>query len=133
MSPSYFLFILQLNDKFQNIFEMNLNLFGFSIKTNIYWVGVFILVVTLTSTLFLRLLLIKQYKNSSTDQVLGGNKKNFSSSELEERNGGVIPFLLGNILPTVVVVGDKVSVTIFMFLILQFLLFVLIISFVKLS
>lgn len=122
MAPAYFLFLLQIDDKFDQPFDITL----FKIDFNVYiWCGVIFLLLLMLS-LGLKSLLIKQYKNPSTDQVLNNEKDRFKSSNLEERNGSVISFLLGNILPAVLILEENLLVAILTFIIIQILIYTLI-------
>lgn len=122
MAPAYFLFLLQIDDKFDQPFDITL----FKIDFNVYiWCGVIFLLLLMLS-LGLKSLLIKQYKNPSTDQILNNEKDRFKSSNLEERNGSVISFLLGNILPAVLILEENLLVAILTFIIIQILIYTLI-------
>lgn len=122
MAPAYFLFLLQIDDKFDQPFDITL----FKIDFNVYiWCGVIFLLLLMLS-LGLKSLLIKQYKNPSTDQVLNNEKDRFKSSNLKERNGSVISFLLGNILPAVLILEENLLVAILTFIIIQILIYTLI-------
>lgn len=126
MTPSYLLFVLHLNQEYKNMLIYNLNFNEIKIVIDVYWISVLITLFSVLLTWTLKYLLIYQYSNPSTDQVLGESKKYFSPRSLEEINGGVISFLLGNILPAVVIVGDEISTTLFSFIFLQFILYILI-------
>ncbi|HGH0883944.1 TPA: antibiotic resistance protein VanZ, partial [Staphylococcus pseudintermedius] len=78
----------------------------FGIRFNIFvWLGILILFFVILLIL-LKGVLIYQYTNSSTDQVLGEGKEKFKENRLKEKNGDVISFLLGNILPAVFIIEE---------------------------
>ncbi|MED3034056.1 antibiotic resistance protein VanZ [Bacillus tropicus] len=126
MSPAYFLFLLQIDDKYKHPFKMKWNIKIATIDLNIYWWCGLLFIILMLFILILRILLIKQYTASSTNQVLPSNRKTFEEDELEERNGSVISFLLGNILPAVLVIEGNLCVAIIIFIIIQMLIYVLI-------
>lgn len=128
MSPSYVLFILQLNEKFPNMFPIKFSIFGKNLHLNSSVSICIALLLIMILGIFLKKLLIYQYKYSSTDEVLGNDKKLFSSSNIENRNSGVVSFLLGNILPAVIVVGDSVFCATIVFVSFQIILYVLIMA-----
>lgn len=119
MSPAYFLFLLQIDDKFKHPFKMKWNIKIVTIDLNIYWWCGLLFIILILFILILRILLIKQYTASSTNQVLPPNRKTFEEDKLEERNGSVISFLLGNILPAVLIIEGNLCVAIIIFIIIQ--------------
>ncbi|OZI10193.1 antibiotic resistance protein VanZ [Bacillaceae bacterium SAS-127] len=126
MSPAYFLFLLQIDDKFKHPFNVKLNVKVATIDLNIYWWCGLLFVILFFLTWVLRRLLVKQYTLSSTNQVLSDDKEPFKEAELEEKNGNVISFLLGNILPAVLIIEGNLSAAIIVFIIIQVLIYVLI-------
>ncbi len=124
MSPAYLLFFIQLHYKFEDTFDGGI----FGIRFNIFvWLGILILFFVILLIL-LKGVLIYQYTNSSTNQVLGEGKEKFKENKLKERNGDVISFLLGNILPAVLIIEEDLFITILTFLIIQVLIYVLVIK-----
>ncbi|WP_241774590.1 MULTISPECIES: antibiotic resistance protein VanZ [Lysinibacillus] len=126
MSPAYFLFLLQLDDKFQHPFKMNWNIKIVTIDINVYWWCGLLFIILFFLTWFLRFLLTQQYINSSTNQVLPGNRKSFEESELEEINGNTMSFLLGNIIPAVLIIEGNLYGAIIVFIVIQILIYTLI-------
>lgn len=123
MSPAYLLFFIQLYYKFGDTFDDVI----FGIRFNIFvWLGILILFFVILLIL-LKGVLIYQYTNSSTDQVLGEGKEKFKENKLKEKNGDVISFLLGNILPAVFIIEEDLFITILTFLIIQVLIYFLVI------
>lgn len=124
MSPAYLLFFIQLYYKFGDTFDDVI----FGIRFNIFvWLGILILFFVILLIL-LKGVLIYQYTNSSTDQVLGEGKEKFKENKLKEKNGDVISFLLGNILPAVFIIEEDLFITILTFLIIQVLIYFLVIK-----
>ena len=128
MSPAYFLFLLQLDDKFQHPFKVMWNIKIATIDINIYWWCGLLFIMLFFLTRFLKFLLIQQYINSSTNQVLPDSRKPFEEDELEEINGNVISFLLGNIIPAVLIIEGNLYAAIIVFIVIQILIYVLIIK-----
>lgn len=130
MSPSYVLFILQLYEKFPKMFPMKVSIFGNNLSLDISASTCIVLLIIMIMVLgvFLKMLLLHQYKDPSTDEVLGDDKKLFSSSNIVARNSGVVSFLLGNILPAVIVVGDSKFIAVAVFISFQIILYMLIMS-----
>lgn len=126
MSPAYFLFLLQIDDKFEQPFDYGWTFKFTTIHLNIYWWCGLLFFIILFLSLLLRGLLIRQYTNSSTDQILPTEKDSFKEGNLEERNGNVISFLLGNILPAVLIIESDLYLSILVFITMQILIYVLI-------
>lgn len=128
MSPAYFLFLIQIDDKFSKPFNYHLIFYDVTLQINIFgWCGL-LLVFILVLTLLLKFILIRQYTKSSTDQVLAPEKNYFKESNLEEKNGNIISFLLGNILPAVFIIESNLLLSICIFVILQVIIFILIVK-----
>ncbi|NGZ74072.1 antibiotic resistance protein VanZ [Saccharibacillus alkalitolerans] len=122
MSPAYLLFLLQLNKKFNKPFDCTV--FGFHV-TIYHWCMLALLVLACLAVL-LRSLLYWQFNKGIGDPVLAPQLPHFSKNNLAERNGSVIAFLLGTILPAVLVMENSLVESLAVFIILQFILFVLI-------
>lgn len=52
----------------------------------------------------------------------------FSKINIEESNGNVISFLLGNIIPVVLIMENSINETIIVFILLQLIIFILIVK-----
>lgn len=126
MSPAYFLFLLQIDDKFNQPLNKELKFNGVTIFLNVYWWCGILFILVFMLAFFLRVLLIRQYTNSSTDQVLAPDKDYFKENNLEERNGNVISFLLGTVIPAVLIIESNIFVAFVVFIVIQILIYVLI-------
>lgn len=122
MSPAYLLFLLQSNHKFNQPFDRSI--LGF--QTTIYmWCG-FLLAFLILTALFLKHLLYKQFQRGNGTPVADIDLHHFSKNNIAESNGSVTSFLLGNILPAVLVLEHSLSEAIVLFILLQFIIFILI-------
>jgi len=126
MSPAYILFLLQIDDKFKNPLNKELEFGDFSIMLDIYWWCGFLLLIFILLGFLLRALLINQYIKSSTDQVLPPKKEYFEENTLEERNGNVISFLLGTVIPAVLIIESDLKIAVAVFIVIQILIYILI-------
>lgn len=122
MSPAYFLFLLQVNEKFDQPFDKVI----YGLNFNIYvWCAIlFTFVVILALTL--KKLLYIQYTKGLGTPVMPNKFQKFSESNIEESNGNVISFLLGNIIPVVLIMENSINEAIIVFIILQLIIFILI-------
>lgn len=126
MSPAYFLFLLQIDDKFDQPLNKVLKFKRIIIFLDIYWWCGILFVLVVIMAFFLKILLIRQYTNSSTDQVLAPDRDYFKENKLEEINGNVISFLLGNVIPAVLIIESNISIAFVVFIIIQILIYILI-------
>ncbi|MEK4715843.1 antibiotic resistance protein VanZ [Sporosarcina sp. FSL K6-5500] len=126
MAPAYFLFLLQIDDKFNQPLEVNLAFKGTSLQLNVFWWCGILLILVITLSFLLRKLLIRQYTHSSTNQVLPPDKDYFKENKLEEINGNVISFLLGIVIPAVLIIENNIIIAFVVFIIIQFLIYILI-------
>ncbi|WP_249027487.1 hypothetical protein [Staphylococcus muscae] len=122
MTPAYFLFLLQIDDKFQHPFDTTI----LKMKLDVYWWCGILFLILFILALFLKWLIINQYKTPSTDRVLNNKKEKFKLNNLEEINGSIISFLLGNVLPAVLIIESNLLVAILIFIIIQILIYILI-------
>lgn len=122
MSPAYFLFLLQLNEKFNQpldtiIYDYNINVY--------HWCTIVFLLIILLSLLLKKLLLIQFTKGLGTP-VLTNKLHKFSATNIDESNGNIISFLLGNIIPAVLIMESSLSEATIVFILLQLIIFILI-------
>lgn len=122
MSPAYFLFLLQIDKKFAQPFD--LVIVGFEVTMYI-WCALLLLILLLLA-LLLRMLLYRQFHGGIGTAVMTPQLPQFSKVNIAETNGSVIAFLLGAILPAVLVLENSVVESVIVFMILQFILFILI-------
>lgn len=120
MAPSYVLFTVQVFFNFSNNSNKIIRDGNFEVSI----IGV--ITTTILLTLLLKKLLHKQI--GQTDSVVGSEIEKYKDSEIEEINGEVISFLLGNILPTVIMIENSLTYTLVIFIFIQILLFILIIK-----
>ncbi|OFI48747.1 hypothetical protein BG261_06415 [Floricoccus tropicus] len=127
MSPSYILFLFGFKDKYiaeKNGYEDILKF----ILNNIDNIIIAFILFFVAMSLILKLILISQYINSTTDRVGNENVNLFEERNLKELNSGVVSFILGNILPAVILVGNSPKITFIAFLITQIILYILIMN-----
>lgn len=124
MSPAYFLFLLQINEKFKNPFDLKI----FNINFNIYiWCSILFISLLLLA-LFLKWLLKIQFTRELGAPVLSSKLSDFSNHNIEETNGSVVSFLLGNIIPVVLIMENGIKEAIVVFLLLQIIIYLLIVK-----
>lgn len=121
MSPAYFLFLLQVNDKFNKPFDKKIIGIDFNIYT---WCLVLFLSLSVIAFI-LKWLLKVQFKKGLGTPVLSNKLDKFSSYNIEETNGSVVSFLLGNIIPVVLIMENSIKEAIVVFLLLQVIIFIL--------
>lgn len=122
MSPAYFLFLLQLNEKFEKpldkvIFDYNITIY--------HWCAILFLLIIILS-LVLKKLLLLQFTRGLGTPVLPNKLQKFSVSNIDESNGNIISFLLGNIIPAVLIMESSLSEATIVFILLQLIIFILI-------
>lgn len=111
MAPAYFLFGLQLQMQNKEISN-----------TIVYWIiGVFLLVMVCI-LIFLKRILDKRYKGKSGHNI---NLSITSRKQIIKKNGDVVAFLMGTILPSVLIIEEHLKETLVIFIILQGLIFIL--------
>ncbi|GAE26236.1 hypothetical protein JCM9140_2275 [Halalkalibacter wakoensis JCM 9140] len=115
MAPAYFLFLLQINDKFNKAFD-----------TNIYVMCLILFILIISLAYLLKNSLYRHYIKERGNEVPTSEIQQYSQSNLEESNGSVISFLLGNIIPGVLIMENSIYEAIIVFLTLQILIFILI-------
>lgn len=126
MSPAYILFLLQIDDKFKSHLNKEIEFGDFLIKLDIYWCCGLLLLFLILLGFLLRALIINQYIKASTDQVLPPKKEYFEENKLEERNGNVISFLLGTVIPAVLIIESDIKIAVAVFVVIQILIYILI-------
>lgn len=124
MSPAYILFILQIHDSFKNK-KGNLEFFKWEINFNIYCMCAVVLFFFLILAFILKRSLIRQYKKGLSDRHLG-TLNQFKENNLAEENGNITTFLLGAIIPAVLIVDGNLYAAIVIFILLQFIIYKLI-------
>lgn len=124
MSPAYFLFLLQVNQKFDDPF--NVDLFG--INFDIYTWCLVLFFFLLFITLILKWLLKKQYKDGLGNPVLSKKLEVFTDHNIESINGNVVSFLLGNIIPAVLIIENSIIEALILFALLQTMIYILIVK-----
>ncbi|ERS94587.1 hypothetical protein [Staphylococcus simulans] len=117
MSPAYIIFLLQTYDKyFNNSTKYN----------NIFYISLLLFIILLVLLgMILKQILLYQYKYGTNEKVLS-NEKRFDKILL--KNGSVLSFLLGNILPSVVILENDIVICIVLFILLQILIYKLIVK-----
>lgn len=123
MAPAYFLFLLQIDDKFHQPFDTKI----LTMRINIYGWCALLLFFIVILVFSLKFILTREHLIPSTDPVIGAQKEKFKSSNLKEINGSTISFLLGNILPAVLIIEGNLYAAILTFFLIQFLIYTLII------
>ncbi|MBC1376335.1 hypothetical protein [Listeria farberi] len=111
MLPAYILFSLQIKMQTNKVSD-----------TLIYFILGIFLVLSVLSLAFLKWLLLKRgkEKNGHNKRILI-NRKN----QIAKKNGDVVAFFMGIILPSVLVFQDELLITLIVFIILQILIFTL--------
>lgn len=120
MSPAYFLFVLQVRGKYETISSKKSCSISYDSITLI--IIVLIPLIALILGFLLKKLLLHQYKVGTNEQVTE-NKEQFELKNIQQKNGNVISFLLGNIFPSVIIIEDNIITCIIFFVTLQFLIF----------
>ncbi len=120
MSPAYFLFLLQVKGKYADI--LNKKLWCVSYNSIMDFIIVSIPLVAFILGFLLKKLLIYQYKQGTNEQVTE-NEEQFKFENIQQKNGNVISFLLGNIFPSVIIIENNIIICAIFFIVLQFLIF----------
>lgn len=120
MSPAYFLFLLQVKGKYTE--NLNKKLWCVSYDSIMILTIVSIPLVAFLLGFLLKKLLIYQYKQGTNEQVTE-NKEQFKFENIQQKNGNVISFLLGNIFPSVIIIENNIIICVIFFIVLQFLIF----------
>lgn len=120
MSPAYFLFLLQVKGKYAEI--LNKKLWCVSYNSIMDFIIVSIPLVAFILGFLLKKLLIYQYKQGTNEQVTE-NEEQFKFENIQQKNGNVISFLLGNIFPSVIIIENNIIICVIFFIVLQFLIF----------
>ena len=124
MAPSYLLFLLQLGKEFGYI--LTFSIFKGEIKVKIIFAVFTLFIFLLFCAFLLKKILMRQYFHSSTDQVFESDKEYFDSRNVEEKNSGMVAFLLGNVLPAVFILGKSPLSSILIFISLQLIIYILV-------
>lgn len=122
MSPAYFLFILQLNHKFNG--EI-----GFTLKKqdiNVYHLCCILFLLVISLSLILKFLLNRQFKKGRGYLLLSNELGEFDKNKIEDSNGNIISFLLGTVVPAVLIIETSLIEAIIVFVILQIIIFILV-------
>lgn len=122
MSPAYFLFLLQLNHKFKIETKFTL----WNIELDVYKLCVLLLLLIVCLSFFLMFLLKRQFSKGLGTELLEAEVKEFSKNNIEESNGNVISFLLGNVVPAVLIIETSIKEAVIVFIILQLIIFILV-------
>ncbi|MCG1063032.1 antibiotic resistance protein VanZ [Staphylococcus epidermidis] len=120
MSPAYFLFLLQLKGKYAEV--LSKKLWCASYDSIIIFTIVSIPLAAFILGFLLKKILIYQYKQGTNEQVIK-NKEQFNFGNIQQKNGNVISFLLGNIFPSVIIIENNIIICVIFFIVLQFLIF----------
>lgn len=120
MSPAYFLFLLQIKEKYAKL--LNKKIWCVSYDSIITFTILSIPIVALILGFLLKKILVYQYKQGTNEQVIN-NKEQFKLRHIQQKNGNVISFLLGNIFPSVIILENNILICITFFIVLQFLIF----------
>lgn len=121
MSPAYVLFLLQIDNIFHSPLDKNI----LGIRFNIYTWCLVLIIVFIILGFLLKGLLKLQLKRGTGTPVLEANLKKFYKSNIEEVNGNIISFLLGNIIPVVLIMENSITVAIAVFVVLQIFIYTL--------
>lgn len=121
MSPAYFLFLLQINEKFNQPFDKMF----FGISFNIYTWCLVLFLILIALALILKYLLKVQFTKGLGTPLLTNELYKFFKSNIEETNGSVISFLLGNIIPVVLIMENSIKEAMVTFVLLQVIIFIL--------
>lgn len=126
LTPAYILFSLQIYSYF---FEgkIKYNFFGYNVDIVLLAI-VFLILILIILGYLLKKLIIQQYKNPKTDRVLEKDKYKYKSGRVKVKNGSVVSFLLGNIIPSVIIIENNLISSLFCFVLLHFLIYKLIIN-----
>ncbi len=122
MSPAYFLFLLQISSKFHQPFNIKL----LSINFNVYIWCIILLIVILLLGICLKYLLKLQYDKGSGIKVFSNRISEFANANIQDNNGSLLSFLLGNIVPAVLIMESSIQEAIIVFVALQLLIFILV-------
>ncbi|EAD2556836.1 hypothetical protein Y190_04280 [Listeria monocytogenes] len=111
MLPAYILFSLQIKMQTNKVSD-----------TVIYFILGIFLVLSVLSLAFLKGLLLKRgrEKNGHNKRILINR-----TNQIAKKNGDVVAFFMGSILPSVLVFQDELLITLIVFIILQILIFTL--------
>jgi len=115
MAPAYFLFLLQINNKFNKTFTID-----------IYLLCIILFILIISLAFILRSILFRHYAKGRGNEVPSSEIQKYSQPNLEESNGSVISFLLGNIIPGVLIMENSIYEALVVFFTLQILIFILI-------
>ncbi|WP_249278789.1 antibiotic resistance protein VanZ [Bacillus cereus] len=121
MSPAYFLFLLQVNEKFKKPFDRKI----LGVDFNIYTWCLVLFIILFLMAFILKILLKMQFTRGLGTPVLTNKLDGFSKSNIEETNGSVVSFLLGNIIPVVLIMENSIKEAIVVFLLLQIIIYLL--------
>lgn len=124
MTPAYFLFLLQINQKFKNPLDVSI----YGVEINIYTWCFILFIIFFLLTLLLKWLLKEQYTKGRGKPVSSFRLKNFSKDNIESLNGNVVYFLLGNILPGVLIMETSIAEAVIVFILLQIMIYILVIK-----
>lgn len=119
MSPAYFLFLLQMNGEY----SWSLDLCIRGVEYKIQYIYILLSLLILSLSIFLKVLLKKQVTGGYGRVLTDKEVDDFYSSNIEEVNGSVVSFLMGNILPVVIITDVSANVAILTFIILQIIIF----------
>lgn len=125
MSPAYFLFLLKLNEKFEKELTISIEIKEINIKLNVYIFCLILLILVVISSLILSWLLRRSFIKQSGTPVTLQKTAEYKPKNIEDSNGNVISFLLGSILPVVIIIENSLSISLIVFFILQLILFIL--------
>lgn len=122
MSPAYFLFLLQLNHKFNGEIE-------FMIKkqnVNVYHLCCILFLLIISLSLILKFLINRQFKKGRGYLLLNNELGEFDRRQIDDSNGNIISFLLGTIIPAVLIIETSLIEAVIVFVILQVIIFILV-------
>lgn len=122
MSPAYFLFLLQLNHKFKNEIKLEI----WSRELNVYHLCILLLIIIILLSLFLKYLIKRQFNKGRGNLLLNSELFDFDVSRIDDSNGSVISFLLGIVIPAVLIIETSLIEAIVVFIILQSIIFILV-------
>lgn len=122
MAPAYILFALQLCQNYSKEYVD-------TSQNNLLQCGAIVLIMLFGYALLglvLRHIFLCNYKNGEGTVVLDKDLPKYHDSEIAETNGNIVSFLLSNIIPAVITIGDTLFLTIGVFMAIQIICYVLI-------
>lgn len=122
MSPAYLIFLLNLNETFNYATDITFSNQEMSINLIHCFIALFIF-LSIIFTVLLKKLLLNHYDMGKGVPVLSNDLYKYKN--IKEKNGSIISFLVGNIIPSVIIFENSIFLSILFFIFLQVLIFLL--------